>query len=98
AGFDQAAPGQFIDVLPELHSGTFAFDADALTRINGAPLSAGPHVLHLVATDGAGLNSVVTDVAFTLDLSAQGSISTVVTPVGSLYQYRFTLSGPPGNG
>ncbi len=98
AGFDNAAP--LVNVLPDLMNGSFSFSADQLEEINGAPLSAGAHVLHLVATDSRGVVSSVTNVSFTLDLSAQGTVATAVTYVAAtgLYQYSFTLSGPPGNG
>jgi YD repeat-containing protein len=100
AGFDRTPPSQFVNVLSDLHNGSFSFSADRLAQINGAPLSAGPHVLHLVATDSSGVVTWASDFVFTLDLSAQGSVSTAVShnaPTG-LYDYTFTLSGPAGNG
>src|SRR5262249_48081216 len=100
AGFDRLPSSQFVDVLPDLTSGSFSFSADRLTQINGAPLSAGSHVLHLVAADSRGLTSATTDISFTLDLSAQGSVTTAMArDAGSgLSRSTFTLGGPPGQG
>ncbi len=70
AGFDAAAPA--VNVLPDLQGGSFTFSAEQLAEINGAPLSAGTHHLHLVARDSHGLTSAVTDIVFTLDLRRKG--------------------------
>src|SRR5262249_46099617 len=48
AGFDNQLASQYVNVLPNLVSGSFSFDLNRLTQINGAPLSAGAHVLHLI--------------------------------------------------
>ncbi len=98
AGFDGAAADQYVDVLADLAGGGFTFSPERLVQINGAPLSAGPHVLHLVATDSRGLSSPAADVSFTLDTSPQASVDTSVTFDGAsgLYTYTFTLHGPAG--
>jgi hypothetical protein len=60
AWFDSLPSAQYVSVLSNLSGGNFSLDAGRLAQINGAPLSAGAHVLHLVATDGNNLTSAVT--------------------------------------
>ncbi len=98
AGFDQAPPSRYLNVLFDLMNGSFQLSGDRLAEINGAPLAAGSHVLHLIATDTRGLVSAVSDVPFTLDLSAQANLSTAVTQNAGFYEYTFTLTGPTGQG
>src|SRR5262249_18635440 len=100
AAIDHPRVADFVNVMADLASAKFTFSAERLTEINGAPLSAGPHTLYLVAADSGGLTSPVTQLTFTLDLSAQGSVVTDVTPSATAgsYDYRYTVSGPTDAG
>jgi hypothetical protein len=70
AGFDNAAPGSFTDVLADLGTnGTFTWQQARLNQINGAPLAQGVHTLHLRTVDRAG-NERSVDVTFTFDTVA----------------------------
>jgi hypothetical protein len=68
AGFDGTPANQFVDVLAPLEpNGSFTLDRGLLDQINGAALADGGHVLHIQATDSAGNESSLFDVAFELD-------------------------------
>src|SRR5262249_13890849 len=89
AALDRQGLTLFVNVFTDVTAGAFSFSAERLAQINGAPLTAGPHTLYLVAGDSDGLTSAVTAVAFTLDLSAQGSVADTVTANAGQYDYRY---------
>lgn len=72
AGFDDAAPADFIDIRSDLQpDGSFELYHERLNDINGSVLADGVHTLRLLAEDSFGVLSGVFEFVFMLDREAQ---------------------------
>ena len=61
AGLDQTPAANYVNVSGDLEAGNrFALDGAELSTVNGGPLAAGEHVLHLEAVDADGGSTVAT--------------------------------------
>jgi hypothetical protein len=93
AGFDTTSVTSFVDATPDLTaSGSFQLATARLNQIFGGTLPDGPHTLHLIATDTAGLPSTPFDMPFTLDTLAPAANIQQPT-AGLLTNQNPTISG-----